>query len=301
MGDQKCTKNVGIGWQGGRVENRSARAHWFEAVADHLGSAYLRYSFTKGTAQEVDFLVGALDLQSGMTVLDVGCGPGRHALALAGRGLHVTGVDISDRFVDLANAAARDSGLHANGPANAVARKEDASEPKGSARFVRADARELAFDGEFDAVISLCQGAFGLSGGPAAGSVDPDAAVVAGMARALRPAGHLAMSAFSAYFAVRFIEESDTFDAEAGVNHECTTIKSEDGHDTETDLWTTCFTPRELRLLSASVGLEPQHIWSVTPGRYQRNPPDLDHPEFLLVALRPPAARPDSRRTIRSP
>jgi hypothetical protein len=23
--------------------------HWFEPVADHLGGAYLRYSFTKGT------------------------------------------------------------------------------------------------------------------------------------------------------------------------------------------------------------------------------------------------------------
>ena len=27
--------------------------HWFEPVADHLGAAYLRYSFTKGTAQEI--------------------------------------------------------------------------------------------------------------------------------------------------------------------------------------------------------------------------------------------------------
>jgi len=31
--------------------------HWFEAIADHAGAAYLRYSFTKGTEQEVDFLV----------------------------------------------------------------------------------------------------------------------------------------------------------------------------------------------------------------------------------------------------
>ena len=30
--------------------------HWFEDVADHLGAAYLRYSFTKGTEQEVAFL-----------------------------------------------------------------------------------------------------------------------------------------------------------------------------------------------------------------------------------------------------
>ena len=64
--------------------------HWFEDVADHLGPAYLRYSFTMGTEQEVDFLVRTLGLEPGMRVLDVGCGPGRHAIALAKRGIGVT-------------------------------------------------------------------------------------------------------------------------------------------------------------------------------------------------------------------
>ena len=32
-------------------------AHFFEPIAEHLGSAYLRYSFTKGTVQEIGFLV----------------------------------------------------------------------------------------------------------------------------------------------------------------------------------------------------------------------------------------------------
>ena len=44
--------------------------HWFEPIADHLGSAYLRYSFTKGTAQEIDFVVDALSLKPGDRVLD---------------------------------------------------------------------------------------------------------------------------------------------------------------------------------------------------------------------------------------
>ena len=61
--------------------------HWFEPVADHLGTAYLRYSFTKGTRQEIDHLVPALGLEPGMRVLDVGCGPGRHAHALAQLGI----------------------------------------------------------------------------------------------------------------------------------------------------------------------------------------------------------------------
>lgn len=241
----------------------SEPSHWFEPVAEHLGSAYLRYSFTKGTDQEVEFLVGVLGLRPGMRLLDVGCGPGRHAHALARRGLEVVGVDISQRFVELATASA----------------------PRG-ATFVRADARRLTYDAEFDAAISLCQGAFGLTGGPGA-PLDGDGAVLAGMARALRPGGVLAVSAFSAYFQLRYLEDRDSFDAEAGVNHERTVVKDEAGHDAEVDLWTTCFTPRELRLLAAAAGLEVRHLWSVTPGAYAADPPSTDAPELLLVASRP--------------
>ena len=88
-------------------------AHWFEEIADHLGPAYLRYSFTKGTEQEVGFLVDALGLETGERVLDVGCGPGRHALALARRGIDVVGVDLSEEFITLArDAAAADVDSH---------------------------------------------------------------------------------------------------------------------------------------------------------------------------------------------
>ena len=236
--------------------------HWFEAVAEHAGPAYLRYSFTKGTAQEVDFLVDVLGLEPGMRVLDVGCGPGRHSNELARRGVAVHGVDISQRFVDIAQAAAS----VANGSTGAT--------------FERIDARALPFDAEFDAAISLCQGAFGLLGG------DDDGRVLAGMARAVKPGGVIAVSAFNAYFQVRFLEDS-TFDAERGVNHERTTVKDPDGNDADFDLWTTCFTPRELRLLVQDAGFELRHLWSVGPGAYRRDAPTIDSYEYLVVAARP--------------
>jgi SAM-dependent methyltransferase len=237
--------------------------HWFEPVADHLGGAYLRYSFTRGTEQEVGFLVEALGLGPGQRVLDVGCGPGRHAHSLARRGIEVVGVDISQRFVDLAAAGA----------------------PPGAA-FVRADARTLAYDAEFDAAISLCQGAFGLAGGPGA-PLDEDGAVLAGIDRALRPGGRAAVSAFSAYFQVRWLEDADDFDADAGVNHERTEVRDEAGAAVAAELWTTCFTPRELRLLAAAAGLAVEAVWSVTPGAYARQAPTIATPEFLLLARRP--------------
>jgi ubiquinone/menaquinone biosynthesis C-methylase UbiE len=229
--------------------------HWFEGIAEFLGPAYLRYSFTMGTVQECDFLVDVLGLTPGMRVLDVGCGPGRHAHEMAKRGVLVHGVDISARFVELAQAVVPDG-----------------------TTFEVGDARHLGFDAEFDAAYSLCQGGFGL--------VAEDGAVLGGMARALRPGGGVVVSAFSAYFQLRYLEITDTFDADTGVNHERTTLRDLDGNEQDTDLWTTCYTPRELRLLAASVGLEPEAVYSVTTGRYDRRAPNIDEAEFLLVARR---------------
>src|SRR5947209_6236481 len=123
--------------------------HWFEELAEFVGPAYLRYSFTKGTEQETDVLVEVLGLRPGERVVDVGCGPGRHVAALAERGLDVVGVDIAARFVSLGAAAV---------PA---------------ASFVRADARRLPFaPASTDAAVSLCQGGFGLLGGEDAAVLD---------------------------------------------------------------------------------------------------------------------------------
>lgn len=240
----------------------TAPDHWFEPIAEHLGGAYLRYSFTYGTRQEVDHLVAALGLTAGDRVLDVGCGPGRHAHELSRRGIAVHGVDISQRFVDLATAAAPADGAPCT--------------------FERLDARQLAgathLHAGFDAVICLCQGAFGLQVG-----VGEDDKVIAGIAASLQPGGRLALSAFNAYFAVRY-HDNATFDADRGISHERTTVRSERGEEREVDLWTGCYTPRELRLLLARHGLEVLSVTAVEPGGYGDAPPDIEHPEFLVIA-----------------
>ncbi|MDW3218185.1 MAG: class I SAM-dependent methyltransferase [Acidimicrobiales bacterium] len=236
--------------------------HWFEGLADHMGAAYLRYSFTKGTVREIDALVERLGLRAPARILDVGCGPGRHANELGRRGFEVHGVDISETFLEVARRDAPDG-----------------------VTYAREDARDLPFREEFDLAISICQGAFGLAGGPAAGErLDPDLEILAAMARSLRPGGTLVFTAFSAYLQVANLLDGNDFDADSGVHRETTEIRDGDGTVTTADLWTTCFTPRELRLMCGAVGLEVRSIDAVEPGRWQPRPPDVDSPEFLVIA-----------------
>ncbi|MDZ7673584.1 MAG: class I SAM-dependent methyltransferase [Acidimicrobiales bacterium] len=247
--------------RGGRADGESGT--WFRPLADHMGETYLRYSFTKGTDQEADFLVGLLDLGTETRVLDAGCGPGRHVRALRARGVPTVGVDLAESFCRLV--------VHGDSPAPAAV----------------ADVRALPTHPAFDAVISLCQGGFGLLGGPGA-PLDADVAAVRQLASALRPGGRLVLSAFSSYFQVRHqADEGGEFDVDAGVMHERTQVKDRAGTDLDADLWTTGFTPRELRLVTRLAGLEPDHVWSVDPGDYARRTPDLDHAEFLLLAHKP--------------
>jgi SAM-dependent methyltransferase len=172
----------------------------------------------------------------------------------------VVGVDIAERFVRLAREHA----------------------PAG-AQFIQGDARRLPVRPAFDAVISLCQGGFGLPEDPAA---PDDGRVLQDMAAALVPGGRVAVSAFSSYFVVRHLEDGDHFDPGTGVNRERTVVKDEEGAEDSFDLWTACYTPRELRLLADLAGLRVIGLWSVTPGRYDRRPADIEHPEFLLLAKR---------------
>jgi SAM-dependent methyltransferase len=245
------------------MPNEAIGAHWFEPLAEHMGSAYLRYSFTKGTVNEIDFIVRQLNLQPGDRVLDVGCGPGRHSHELARRGFAVHGIDISQTFIDLATANSVDG-----------------------CSFERMDARAMTFEGEFDVAICLCQGAFGLM---TAGGHDID--VLTGIRRALKQSGTLALSAFNAYFAVKYFEEA-VFDADTGVNHEKTEVRNQDGEVLGADLWTGCYTPRELRLMMEKARMNVRDIFSVDPGAYGDATPSLETSEYLVIAF-PSSSQPE--------
>ena len=77
-----------------------------------------------------------------------------------------------------------------------------------------------------------------------------------------------------------------TFDADLGVSHERTEVRDPDGRALEVDLWTGCYTPRELRLLLGRHDLAVERISSVEPGAYGDDPPTTESPELLVLAHR---------------
>ena len=241
----------------------SDRDHWFEDLASHMKDAYLRYSFTKGTTQEVDFILATTGAEAESLFIDVGCGPGRHSLELARRRMRVTGIDVSQDFID-------------------IAQRNSAAECLVNAEFLRLDARDLinhvSLHAKFDFAICLCQGAFGLM-------VDDqhDVEILAGIRRSLKSNGVLVLSAFNAYFSVKHHADAE-FDALSGVSHETTDIRNELGEVKNVDLWTGCYTPRELRLVFNLAGFNILSISSVEPGQYSNAQCNTELPEFLVVA-----------------
>jgi SAM-dependent methyltransferase len=85
---------------------------WWNDFFSGLVVEFWRAAMTPETTRaEADFLEKHLRLGSGSRVLDVPCGDGRIARELAERGCRVTGVDISEEFLDAGRTAAKARGL----------------------------------------------------------------------------------------------------------------------------------------------------------------------------------------------
>lgn len=115
---------------------------WYVRVFENTSEAYDREPFVQGTISEVDWIESQLNFDKNSKILDVACGTGRHTIELAARGYEVVGVDISQSQIAAAKEKALFMGVQPT--------------------FLVKDGRELCFEDQFDAVLNICEGGFGL-------------------------------------------------------------------------------------------------------------------------------------------
>lgn len=109
---------------------------WYEELFTNYAQKYDEENFTKGTLGEVDFIEKEIGFDKTVSILDVGCGTGRHSIELAKRGYKMTGIDLSESQLERANKKA----LAANA----------------NVEFLKRDAREFNFNSNFNHAIMIC-------------------------------------------------------------------------------------------------------------------------------------------------
>jgi SAM-dependent methyltransferase len=75
------------------------KSEWFETFFENIAVDFWNRAIPASVSeQEVDFL--ARTFTNGSRLLDVPCGAGRHSIPLAKRGYEVTGIDLSQEFLE---------------------------------------------------------------------------------------------------------------------------------------------------------------------------------------------------------
>jgi len=113
-------------------EIKRKKRQWFEELFNDDYTRTMAKAHADFLEREVKFIEDGLSCDKGATVLDLGCGTGEHAVALAKRGFEVIGIDLS--LAMLARAA------------------DEAAEKQQRINFVQGDMRDLNFEEAFDGI-----------------------------------------------------------------------------------------------------------------------------------------------------
>jgi SAM-dependent methyltransferase len=246
---------------------------WYEELFSNYARTYDSECFTAGTVGEVDFLEKEFGYDKTKSILDIGCGTGRHAIELAKRGYSVTGIDLSENQLERARQKATDSGV--------------------SIRFLQLNACNLPFRSEFDFGIMLCEGGFSLQ--------ETDAlnfSILDGAQRALRSPGKFIFSALNALFPLyhdlkEFLNanpsgvaiDTCSFDPMAFRKRTRITVTDDDGNKKELDTDERYYAPSEISWYLTSLGFKKSSIHGCRLGSYSRDHTlATDDFEMLVIA-----------------
>lgn len=239
------------------------KTNW-EQFFDIHAPQYMDNGFTKNTLREVDFLLSELVLPPGGTILDIGCGTGRHSIELARRGFAVTGLDLSSEMLRQAELGAKEAGVSVN--------------------WVHADAAGFSFERPFDAVIGLCEGCLGLLS-QADDPIEQPLAILRNIASNLKPQAKALLTVLNAAAMIRKYSKQDIEEGRFDplVLVESSAYPPREGWPA-IPVRERAFVPSEMVLLFRLAGMTVTSIWGGTAGCWGRRPVDPDEIEFMVVA-----------------
>jgi 2-polyprenyl-3-methyl-5-hydroxy-6-metoxy-1,4-benzoquinol methylase len=230
---------------------------WYEELFENYANGYDKLCYTQGTLGEVDFIETELGGDRTRTILDIGCGTGRHTVELAKRGYTVTGFDLSETLIAKAKSKAAEAGV--------------------SVEFIRADARTFRSDRLFDAAILMCEGAF-----PLMETDEMNYQILENAAHALKPGGKFIFTTLNALFPLfhsvkDFYLESNgqkteelTFDLMTFREHSKMEIADDSGRPRTLVCDERYYTPPEITWLLKSLGFKTIAIHGAKLGRLSR-------------------------------
>ncbi len=105
----------------------------FDAYAKYYDLLYRDKNYTE-EAEYIEKIISKYK-PGAESILDLGCGTGRHDIIFAQKGFAVTGIELSDKMTQLAN--------------------ENKSGTTGKTEFINGDIRNIRLDKKFDVILSL--------------------------------------------------------------------------------------------------------------------------------------------------
>jgi ubiquinone/menaquinone biosynthesis C-methylase UbiE len=226
---------------------------------------YMGNAFTKNTVAEVDFLVEELALRAGSSILDMGCGTGRHSVELAKRGYAVTGVDLSAGMLAEARKAAEAAGV--------------------AVEWVQCDATRFMAAQPFEAAVCLCEGAFGLINDPDEADTH-DLAILRNIHAVLKPGAKFILTALNGFAAIRKFTQEEAANGRFDPLRLIETFPMEWETPEGKRAVTVCerrYLPQELRQMFTAAGFTVEAIWGGTAGKWGRRMLELDEVEMMVV------------------
>ncbi len=214
----------------------------------------------------VTLIESAVHADPGSLILDVGCGRGRHALEFARRGYQVTGLDLSERSLEVA--------------------RERAAEENLNVEFIRGDMRNPVDKETFDGVVNLFT-AFGYFE-----AWSDHQKAVDSMAAAIKPGGFVVQDFLNPSYVVNKLVPTDSREIgdvtvkqrrwidEGRILKEII-FSGPDGSHTFFES-VALLERKDFDVLYESAGLELENVW----GDYAGGPHSEDSPRMILFSRR---------------